>query len=218
MLEASVRGEVVRHCAKLWSKGFVANHDGNVSARPAPNRIVCTPTSTSKIDVTERSLLVVDAQGKVLQGEGKPFGELPMHLAVYRGRPDVKAVVHAHPPHATALGVTGRELLVFLPEAVVSLGTRVPVAPLAIPGAEGAAALGPYIDRFDAVLAQGNGVWAWGESVEQAYLRLELVEHLATIAHHAQAWGGAPALPEPTVKKLLEARKKYFPRTAKFEG
>lgn len=218
MLEAGVRGEIVRFCEKLWARGFVANHDGNVSARTAPNRIVCTPTATSKADVRDRSLLVLDAQGKLLQGDGKPFGELPMHLGVYQKRPDVKAVVHAHPPHATALGATGRELLVFLPEAVVSLGTRVPVVPLAIPGADGASAIAPFVDRYDAVLAQGNGVWAWGETVEQAYLRLELVEHLATIAHHAQAWGGAPALPDAVVKKLLEARKKHFPRTAKFEG
>ena len=112
---------------------------------------------------------------------------------------------------ATGLGVSGRELVVFLPEAVVSLGARIPLVPLAAPGAAAVTALLPFVEAHDAVLVSANGVWAWGDSVEQAYLRLELVEHLATIAARAAAWGGPHPLPADVVTQCLEARKKAFP-------
>jgi L-fuculose-phosphate aldolase len=214
MLEAKARDEIVRHCHKLWQRSWVANHDGNVSARVGPNRVVCTPTATSKGDIDDGMLVVTDRAGKQLAGRRKPFGEYNIHLAIYRAREDVGAVVHAHPPFATALGVSGRELISFLPEAVVSLGTRIPVVPLTLPGAPALAAIEPFFSKYDAVLVSGNGVWAWGDDVEQAYLRLELVEHLAVIAHRAAAWGGPQPLPADMVEKLLEARKKAFPRLA----
>lgn len=214
LVEAKARNEVARYCAALWSRGFVANHDGNLSARVGPGRVVCTPTATSKSDVTDGVLAVTDLGGRQLAGRRKPPGEFGVHLAAYRARGDVAAVVHAHPPYATALGVSGRELVCFLPEAVVSLGVRIPLVPLAAPGGPAVTAIEPFLVPYDAVLVAGNGVWAWGESVEQAFLRLELVEHLARIAHHASAWGGPQALPPDLVAQLLEARKKAFPRLA----
>lgn len=212
LVEAKARIEMLRFAQKLWSRGFVANHDGNISARVGPNRVVCTPTATSKADVNDGNLVVTDLGGKQLAGRAKPFGELGIHLGAYRGRADVAAVVHAHPPFATALGVSGRELVSFLPEAVVSLGARIPLVPMAPPGTFAVAAIEPFFAAYDAVLVAGNGVWAWGDDVEQAYLRVELVEHLATIAHHAAAWGGPQSLPGEMIEKLLEARKKAFPR------
>jgi L-fuculose-phosphate aldolase len=212
LVEARAKAELVKYSARLSERGFVANHDGNLSARVSEDRLVCTPTATAKADVDERSLVVTDASGAQLSGAKKPFGELNIHLAVYRARGDVAAVVHAHPPYATALGASGRELACFLPEAVVSLGTRVPLVPLAAPGAAAVSAIEPSLAKYDAVLAQANGVWAWGVDVEQAFLRLELVEHLARIAHHALTWGGPQPLPQDMVEKLLEARKKAFGR------
>ncbi len=211
LVEAKARNELVRYSAAMASRGWVANHDGNLSARVGPGRVVCTPTATSKSDVTDALLVVTDLGGKQVSGRRKPFGELGIHLAAYRARGDVAAVVHAHPPYATALGVSGRELACFLPEAVVSLGVRVPLAPLAAPGGPAVTAIEPFLAPYDAVLAAGNGVWAWGESVEQAFLRLELVEHLARIAHEASAWGGPQALSPDLITQLLEARKKAFP-------
>ncbi len=212
LVEARAKSEIALYSSRMWARGFVANHDGNLSARVSEDRIVCTPTATSKSDVDERSLVVTDASGAQISGAKKPFGELNIHLAVYRARPDVAAVVHAHPPYATALGVSGRELACFLPEAVVSLGERVPLVGLAAPGAPAVSAIEPWIAKHDAVLVQGNGVWAWGVDVEQAYLRLELVEHLATIAHHAIQWGGPQPLPKELTAPLVEARKKLFGR------
>jgi L-fuculose-phosphate aldolase len=211
-METRVREEVVRASHKMAARAWVANHDGNVSARVASNRVVCTPTATAKDRVRAQDLVVTDASGKQISGRGKTFSEFALHLAVYKSRADVGAVVHAHPPFSTALGVSGRELLCFLPESVVSLGTRVPLVALAAPGPAAVAAVGPFLKDFDAVLVAGNGVFAWGDDVEQAWLRLELVEHLATIASHASAWGGPQPLPQDMVEKLLEARKKAFPR------
>ena len=210
-MEARVREEIARVSGLLAARGWVANHDGNVSARVAANRLLCTPTATHKSAVRPQDLAVTDAVGKHLSGRGKPPSEYALHLAVYKKRPDVQAVVHAHPPFATGLGVSGRELVVFLPEAVVSLGARIPLVPLAAPGAAAVTALLPFVEAHDAVLVSANGVWAWGDSVEQAYLRLELVEHLATIAARAAAWGGPHPLPADVVTQCLEARKKAFP-------
>jgi len=214
VVEAKGRGDIVHYSQKLWQRGWVANHDGNLSVRVGPNRLVCTPTATSKADIEDGDLIVTDASGKQLAGKSKPFGEFGVHIGVYHNRDDVTAVVHAHPPFATALGVSGRELVTFLPEAVVSLGTRVPLVPLSLPGAPSVTAIEPFFAKYDAVLVAGNGVWTWGDCVEQAYLRMELIEHLASIAHRASAWGGPQLLPADMIEKLLEARKKAFPRLA----
>ncbi len=214
LVEAKARLEIVRYSNALWTRGWVANHDGNISARVGANRVVCTPTATSKADVVDSLLVVTDLGGKQIAGRKKAPGEFGIHLAGYRARGDVSAVVHAHPPFATALGVSGRELVCFLPEAVVSLGAKVPLVPLAAPGGPAVSAMEPFFAPYDAVIVAGNGVWAWGESVEQAFLRVELVEHLARIAHEASAWGGPQGLPQEMVTQLLDARKKAFPRLA----
>lgn len=212
MNEAKSRDEIARVCALMAQRGWVANHDGNVSVRVGSNRFVCTPTATHKSRITPQELCVTDAKGTRVSGRGRPFSEYAIHLAVYRARADVNAVVHAHPPFATALGVSGRELRCFLPEAVVSLGERVPLVPLTLPGVEAVTAIESVFASHDTAIVSGNGVFAWGDDVEQAWCRLELVEHLATIASHAAPWGGPHPLPRPMVETLLEARKKVFGR------
>ena len=209
--ERALREAVGRSARALHARGWVANHDGNVTARLAGGRggYLCTPTATSKADVTERNLLVLDERGERVSGDGKPFSELGLHLAVYARRADVHAVVHAHPPFATALAVSGSRLLerLFLAEAVVSLGASVPTVPFALPGAPARAALEPYLDGLDAVLLANHGVLTWGADVEQATLRMELVEHLARMAVEAERVGGVRALPESAMPALLAARK-----------
>jgi L-fuculose-phosphate aldolase len=208
MAEQRLRAELVDYSKRLHTRGWVANHDGNLSVRLGSGRILCTPTATSKAEVSADSLLIVDEAGARVSGKSKPFGELGLHLAVLMDRPDAQAVVHAHPPYATALGSSGRGLECFLPEAVVSLGPVVPLVPLAAPGPAAVAALRPYLLHFDAVLLAGNGALAWGDSVEQAYLRLELVEHLCRIFLLALPAGGVKPLPVALVPPLLESRRK----------
>jgi len=205
----TLQAELADVAVRLHRMGWVANHDGNVTARLEPGRYLATPTATSKADITADGLLVVDEGGARITGRGKPFSELSLHLAVYRARPDVNAVVHAHPPTATGFAVAGLALDVpMLAEQVVSLGPRVPLVPFGAPGAGAVQALEPYLREVDAVLLTGNGALAWGRDLEQAYLRLELVEHLAKIALVARQLGGARPIPSAAMPALLEARRK----------
>ena len=205
----SLRGEVSAASQHLHARGWVANHDGNVTARDGAI-FIATPTATSKRLVDDRNLLEVDNAGKVVAGTGKVFGEISLHLAVYTRRPDVNAVVHAHPPFATAIASSPGNAIErpFIAEAVVSLGALIPKVPFAMPGDAARDALAPWCEQVDAVLLGNHGVLAWGASVEQALLRLELVEHLARIAHAAAASGGIAALPDSAMAPLLAARAK----------
>ncbi len=207
--DARLRAEVADTARRLHARGWVANHDGNVTARAGTGRYLATPTATSKAVIDAASLLVVDDAGARVSGAKKPFGELGLHLTVYRNRPDVNAVVHAHPPTATGFAVAGVPLdRPMIAEAVVSLGVGVPTVPLAAPGEAACAALAPYCATHDAVLLAGHGVIAWGADLEQAYLRLELVEHLAKIALVAHQLGGVRPLPAAMIPPLLESRRK----------
>jgi len=196
-------------CRRVYAKGWVANHDGNATALLEDGRIVATPTAWSKGDVTVESLLVVDGAGQRVAGTTRPFSEINLHLAAYQRREDVRAVLHAHPPHATALACAGRALgRPVIAEAIVSLGDDVPIVPYAAPGPNAAAAIAPFVERCDAVLLQNHGVITVGADIMQAFLRMELVEHLARIVTLAEAVGGARAIPDVDVASLLAARAK----------
>ncbi|MBK9033608.1 MAG: class II aldolase/adducin family protein [Myxococcales bacterium] len=206
------RAPIAAFARELHARGWVANHDGNVSARD-DRGFVATPTATSKRGIGERDVLTLDAAGKVV-GQGKVFGEIGLHLAVYQRRPDVGAVIHAHPASATAIacaagGVADHAIArPFIAEAVVSLGPIIPRVAFAPPGDAAVRALAPWCETVDAVLLGGHGVLAWGADLEQAYLRLELVEHLARIALAAIPLGGVRALADEAMAPLLAARAK----------
>ena len=199
-------------CRKMWQRGWVANHDGNASVK-IDGEILAPPTAVSKADIIPEIILTLDLDGKKLAGPGRPFSEIQLHLAAYRSRADVFAVVHAHPPYATARGACGMALdEPFIPESVVSLGDRVPVAPFAMPGApENEKIVADMLRVSNVFMLPGNGILAVGTDVMQAYLRLELAEHLAHmdfIAHHV----GRPfELSDGDKAKLLEKHAAAFP-------
>jgi L-fuculose-phosphate aldolase len=200
---------IVDVCRRVYAKGWVANHDGNATVLLEGGQILATPTAWSKGDVTADSLLVVDGKGHKVAGTTRPFSEINLHLEAYQRREDVRAVLHAHPPHATALACAGRALgRPVIAEAIVSLGDDVPLVPYAPPGAKAAEAISPHLERVDAVLLQNHGVLTVGADIIQAFLRMELVEHLARIAMLAESVGGARAIPEADVPVLLAARAK----------
>jgi L-fuculose-phosphate aldolase len=203
-----LRTAVAATARHLHAAGWVANHDGNVSARDG-NRFICTPTATSKRVIQDKDLIEVDAKGQV-HGTGKVFGEIGLHLAVFERRPDIGAVVHAHPPYATAIASSrGNPIeLPFIAEAVVSLGAKIPKLAYAQPGAVAKDELAPWCELVDAVLLGNHGVIAWGKDCETALLRLELVEHLAKIAIAAAPLGGVEPLPASAIEPLLAARAK----------
>lgn len=207
MNESGRRAEIADYARRLHARGWVANHDGNITVRLGGGRFLATPTATSKAAVSADSILVVDERGERVSSRGKPFSELGLHLAVYRHRPDASAVVHAHPPTATGFAASGIGLEEpFLAEAVVSLGVGVPTVPFALPGPASVAALEPWVEGHDAVLLANHGALTWGSDLEQAYLRMELVEHLAQIALVARQLGGVRPLPEASLPGLLDAR------------
>ncbi len=210
MTERAVRDACAEVARALHARGWVANHDGNVTCRLDSGRFLASPTGVSKRLVLAAGLLVVDDDGKRVSGDAKPFSEIGLHLTVYKNRPDVRAVVHAHPPAATGIACAGGRQLErpFIAEAVVSLGASIATVPYAAPGPEACAALAPFCAGGDAVLLGNHGVLAWGADVEQAYLRLELVEHLARIALDAERAGGIRPLPDGALAPLLEARRK----------
>ena len=205
--------DVTAYGRALHAAGWVANHDGNVSVRaPDGARFFATPTATSKRLINAEDIIVVDVAGKVLSGRKKLFGEWHLHAAAYKARPDVNAVIHAHPVHATAIGLARKQLgIAPLPEMVVSLGASVPTLDYAMPKSPGQdLALQRALDDGDAdvVILAGNGVIAVGTDLEQAFVRLELVEHWARMVIAATPMGGVQPLPGDDVKKLLEARTK----------
>ncbi len=204
-----LRRECIHWIHKVAAKGWVANHDGNLTVRLPAGRLLATPTAMSKAELTEHDLLVLDARGKVLHGRHRPFSELSLHRAVYEVREDVGAVLHAHPPAATAFGVAGKVLdPCIIAEAVVSLGDRIPLIPYAFPGcAEGLDALREAIRFDDVVILENHGALSVGRDPEQAFLRMELCEHLARIHLEATALGGARRLPDRDIERLLQRRK-----------
>lgn len=200
---------LAEYARALHARGWVANHDGNVSARGEPGEFLCTPTAVSKRAVKAEDVLVVDAEGKVRAGRHKVFGEWHLHRAVYQARPDAQAVLHAHPPTACGFAVAHKPLgRPAIAEMIVSLGPDIPLIPWAAPkDARQDEAVRHAFLEHDAVLLAGHGVVTCGDDLEQAYLRLELVEHWARILVVAQQVGGPVAIPEADVQKLLAARK-----------
>lgn len=209
----SLQRKVAHYAQLLHSSGFVANHDGNVSIRmPDEKRFLATPTGMSKRSVEAHDLVTVDIEGKVFSGRRKIFSEWHLHAACYKARPDIKAVLHAHPVVSTAFGVARRSLdFLAMPEAVVSLGAEVPLISYALPKSVNQ---DREIERVltqkgaDAVLICANGVLTVGYDLEQAFLRMELVEHYAKILMHSLMLSGPVALPTADIEQLLIARQK----------
>ncbi|MGD2084707.1 MAG: class II aldolase/adducin family protein [Candidatus Aminicenantes bacterium] len=191
---------------KLWTKGWVANHDGNVSVR-YEDTLLATPTAVSKGDIVPEMILTLDREGNKLQGIGKPFSEIKLHLAAYRAREDINAVVHAHPPFSMARGLVGGDFEINVPEAVVSIGDVIPVAGYAMPGArENDEIIAQALSKCDVFMMAGNGVLSVAADVKDAFLRMELLEHLLKIDYYAKSMGTVMTLPSEDKQKLLEKR------------
>jgi L-fuculose-phosphate aldolase len=204
--EAKVARQIVDVCHWLYGKGFVTATDGNVSARLRSGNILTTPTSINKGRVTEVDLVEVTPDGETVESEGTPSMELGMHLFIYRKRSDVEAVVHAHPPYATGFA-TARMALDknLLPEVIFGLGS-IPLAQYATPSTEEvAASIAPYVERANAILLQNHGVVTYGVDLDDAFFKMEKVEHTAHIAFVARMLGGEKELSSNEVAKLFAA-------------
>jgi len=198
------RTDIVLTSHRLHSNGWVANHDGNLSARLDGDHLLCTPTAVSKGDVQPSWLIVVDGDNQVVEGARRAFSELQLHRAAYGARTDISVVIHAHPPVSCGFAVAGEPIPhPMLAEPVVSLGTEIPMVPYFRPGSpELSKAIGEALQRADVVLLERHGLLSVGGSFEQAYLRMELVEHQAKIAMNARVIGDVRLLPPDEVDAL----------------
>jgi L-fuculose-phosphate aldolase len=206
--ELALRREIVRVCRRLYERGLIAGGEGNVSARLDDGTILVTPSGAQKVDVHEDDLVVVDRTGKRVAGSGRPSSELGVHLRIYQLRRDVGAVVHAHPPVATAFAVAGEDLMApVLPEILVQIG-GVPLVPYATPGSPALAdAIEPFLQLHDAFLMANHGATSYGSSLSIAHQRMESLEHAARIVLHARALGHVSTLTSAERDRLLEARR-----------
>lgn len=208
--ERALRQDLVRFGKMLHNLGFVAATDGNLSVRLDDERILVTPTGFSKGMMRPEDMVVVDLQGQKLSGICRPSSEITMHLTIYRMRPDVGAVVHAHPCTATGFATAGIALDEPLcSEVVITLGA-VPLAPYATTGTmELSDSLRPYIPFHDAILMANHGVVAYGEDLCRAYMRMEAVEHYAKIVMVTRQLGCARSLNSRQLEKLFEVKSQY---------
>jgi len=196
---------------RLYQKGFVAANDGNISLLVGPNALWTTPTGVSKGFMAEDGLVKTDLDGVILEGSAKPSSELKMHLRVYRENPQVRAVVHAHPPISTSFAIAGLPLdRPILPEAVIQLG-EVPVAPYAEPGTQEVPdSIAPYCRTHNAVLLANHGALTWGEDLMRAYYRMESLEYYAQVTLiSCHLLGQANALTPEQVDRLLAQRPRW---------
>jgi len=208
------REEIVRVCRLLHEKGYVTATDGNVSVRLSKNRILSTPSGFGKGFLTPEQLVVTNLEGRKVPSREpasrslEPTSELLMHLEAYRQRPDIGAVIHAHPPLCVALSIAGISLAkCLLPEVVVTLGL-IPTVEYATPSsAEGPGAIRDLIVNHDALIIQRHGTLTVGNDPLDAYLKLEKVEHLAHVTLILRQLGRETPLPPAEVAKLLQMRR-----------
>ncbi len=204
-----IKKEICEVGHKLWLKGFVAANDGNISVKISDNEYYCTPTGVSKGDLTPDMIIKVDKDGKKLEGKLNPSSEIKMHMRVYKERPDVTAVVHAHPPVATAFTVADIDLDQYiLPEAVLTIGD-VPTCDYGTPSTmEIPDSLDPYLQNHDAFLLRNHGALTVGCNLQKAFFVMEEVEFNAVICKHAMDLGAVHEISNDQLKKLMDLRKK----------
>ncbi len=206
----TLRADIVEIGRRMYARGYTASNDGNISVRIGPDRLLMTPKSVCKGFMTPDMMCVTDLAGKKIAGDRDPSSEALMHLEVYRQRPDVNAVVHAHPPTATGFAVAGIPLdRAVLAEVLTTLGS-IPLAEYATPStAELPEAVRKYIKAHDGMLLANHGALTVGTDLYSAYYKMETIEHFAHISLVARMLGRENLISREEVKRLQELRGTY---------
>ena len=196
---------------RVYNRGMVAANDGNFSVKLNDNEFLCTPTGVSKGFMTPEYICKVDAEGNVLQANKgfRPSSEIKMHMRVYKERPDVNSVVHAHPLYATTFAICGIPLTQpIMPEAVIALGC-VPIAKYGTPSTmEIPDAVSEHLQYFDAVLLENHGALAYSDSLLSAYHKMESLEFYAQLLYQSKMLGEPQEFNKEQMDKLYEIRRK----------
>lgn len=208
--ELDIKKEMCEIGKRVYDRGMVASNDGNFSVKLNDNEYLCTPTGVSKGFMTPEYICKVDAKGNILEAnEGfRPSSEIKMHMRIYEKRPDVKAVVHAHPMYATTFAIAGKPLMEpIMPEAVIFLG-GVPLAKYGTPSTmEIPDAVEEFLEDYDAVLLENHGALTYSDSLLNAYHKMESVEFYARLMYQTMAIGGPQILSDERVEQLYEIRR-----------
>ena len=205
--EAELRAEIVEVGRLLWQRGLVGATEGNISCRLGNHGLLCTPGGVSKGHLKPDDIVLIDLEGHPMRTRANPSSEIRLHLRFYKRRPDCEAVIHAHPPAATGFALAHKPIPNgLLPEAVVVLG---PIAMCAfgMPGTEALPdSVEPFVMDHDTFLLANHGAATLGDSLMDAYWRMETLERVATIVAHAELLGGARALPHDALPSLNALR------------
>lgn len=210
--EYELKKLIVEIGKRIWTQGYVAANDGNITVKLNDHELLTTPTGVSKGFMKTDMIIKVDNTGKVISGNSafRPSSEVKMHLEVYKERPDIKSVVHAHPPYATCFAVAGIPLnKCVLPEAIIVIGA-VPIAPYGLPSTmEIPDAIRQFIKNSDAILLENHGALTLGSDLLNAYHKMETLEHTANIVWKAIQLGNMNVLPGDERDRLMTLREKF---------
>ncbi len=208
--EAEIIEEIIDIGKRIYDRGMVAANDGNISVRLNSHEILCTPTGVSKGFMTREMICKINEKGEVIEAKEpfRPSSEMKMHLRVYEKRPDIFAVVHAHPPYATSFAVQGMALTEpITAEAVISLGS-VPLAAYGTPSTgEIPDAIEEHLYDHEAMLLEHHGALTYGFDLTEAYYRMESLEFYADLLFKTRLMGGPRVLDKEKVERLLRMKK-----------
>jgi L-fuculose-phosphate aldolase len=207
--EYKLKEQICEIGRRLYNKGFAAANDGNITIRLNEREVLCTPTMVSKGFMKPEDICKVDYEGKQLAGTRKRSSEVLLHLAVYKERSDINAVVHCHPPYATAFAVAGEPIpKCILPEVEVFLG-EVPMAVYETPGTQKfAETIVPYVKDCNTIILANHGTVTWGPTLENAYFNTEIIDAYCKILMLARQLGRVNYFSEQQTRELLDLKKR----------
>jgi L-fuculose-phosphate aldolase len=219
MTEYQLKEQICEIGRRVYAKGFAAANDGNISVRLNDREVLCTPTMVSKGFVKPEDLCKVDYEGKQLAGQRKRSSEILLHLAVYKHNPAVKAVVHCHPPHATAFAVAGEPIpKCVLPEVEVFLG-EVPIAIYETPGTQKfAETIVPFVKKCNTIILANHGTVTFGPDLEKAYWNSEIIDAYCRILILARQLGRVNYFTDQQTRELLDLKKRLGYDDPRFEA
>jgi L-fuculose-phosphate aldolase len=205
-----IKQEICEIGDRIYKKGFAAANDGNISFRVSEKEVVCTPTQICKGFMKPDDLCTVDMEGKQISGHRKRTSEIMLHIAIMKERPEVKSVVHCHPPHATAFGIAREPIpQCVLPEVEVFLGD-VPITKYATPGGqEFASTILPFVQKTNIIILANHGTVSYGETVERAYWWTEILDAYCRMLMLARGLGRINYFSEPEARALLDLKQQW---------
>jgi L-fuculose-phosphate aldolase len=199
------KNDIVTICKRIYDKGWVSYHNGNVTAK-LNNKIIATGSGFSKYDITCDRLVTLDLNGNKIDGNEKVFSEINLHLAIYNSRYNINSIIHTHAPYLTSFACSNIELNEpLIPETVIGLGDKIPL----VSEKNGILALCDAILNYDTIMLENHGVISVGSDLFQAFYRMELAEHFAQIYFNTKIIGNYKTLSEEEINKLLDKRKTY---------